>query len=148
RGPMAGLDDQAKVEATGGSFTSGDAKKLAGLSYRQLNDWDSRGAVPGGREGENGWRRFSPRDLFALMVGSEIRSRFGVPVESLRWVMQCMVQNDGRDHFRAAVELMRLGLAVFLLTDFKATFVMDSDLEFEEMFQLGYFRTEFPHGYV
>ena len=78
------------------------------MTYRQLNDWDARGAIPGGRAGDAGWRKFSARDLFAMMVCSEIRRRVGVPVESLRYVMNCMVQNDGRNHLSAAIKLMRL----------------------------------------
>jgi DNA-binding transcriptional MerR regulator len=140
--------DEGRAESGGRVFTARDAEELAGMTYRQLNDWDARGAVPGERAGNAGWRKFSPRDLFAIMVCSEIRRRFGVPVESLRFVMRCMVQNDGRDHLRAAIDLMQLGLSVYLLTDFKETFVMDSDLEFLDMMRIGYFRMDVPCAYI
>ena len=143
RGPGRGEPDWAARV-----FTAREAKKLAGMTYRQLNDWDGRGAIPSGRAGGAGWRKFSPRDLFALMVCSEIRTRFGVPVDWLRYVMDCMIANDGRDHFRAAIDLMRHGLSVFLLTDLKETFVMDSDLEFQFLLSHGYFRAGVRQGYV
>jgi DNA-binding transcriptional MerR regulator len=130
------------------TYTSKDVKEKAGLSYRQLNDWESRGAMPpGGREGERGWRRFSPKELFALMVCAEIRERYGIPVEKVRYVLECMLRKDA-DHFQVALELMSYGLNIFLLTDFKETFVMDSDLEFEDYMTYGYFRADRPQSYI
>ncbi len=129
-------------------YTSKDAREKAGLSYRQLNDWESRGALPpGGRESERGWRRFSPKELFALMVCAEVRERYGIPVEKVRYVLECMMREDA-DHFQAALELMSFGLNIFLLTDFKETFVMDSDLEFEDYMTYGYFRADRPQAYI
>src|SRR5713101_2299156 len=129
------------------TFTAGDVKNAAGMSYRQLNDWDAKGALPSQREQESGWRKFSPREIFAIMVCKEIRDRFGAPLESLRFVREFMLQ-DGADHFRAAIEIMNRGLAVFILTDLKDTFVMDSDLEFEDLFHLGYLRASENQGYI
>lgn len=129
-------------------FTAGDVKEAAGLSYRQLDDWDSKGAVSSRREGETGWRKFSPREVFALMVCGEIRRRFGVPVESLRWVKDFMLQ-EGADHFSYAVEtIAKDGLTIWLLTDLKETFIMDNDLEFEDMLHYGYFRGDDPSAYI
>jgi DNA-binding transcriptional MerR regulator len=144
----ADQEDSGGAGSVGRAFTARDAKELAGMTYRQLNDWDARGVIPGDRAGETGWRKFSPRDLFALMVCREIRRRFGVPVESLRFVMSCMVQDDGRDHLHAATRFMQNGLTVFLLTDLKETFVMDSDLEFLDLMTNGYFRADVPQGYI
>lgn len=128
-------------------FRASDVRDAAGLSYRQLNDWDSKGAVPGQREGEAGWRRFSAREVFALMVCAEIRKRFGVPVESLRFVRSFMLQ-DQADHLRSAIELKALGLSVWLLTDLHETFVMDTDLEFTDLLSAGYLRIDNPQAFV
>nr|ADI23838.1 hypothetical protein [uncultured gamma proteobacterium HF4000_48E10] len=128
-------------------FTAKDAKKLAGLSYRQLNDWDARGAVPAERDKEGGWRKFTAKQLFALMICNEIRRLYGTPVERLRFVRSFMMQ-EGADHLAAAIRLMAHGLHVFLLTDLKETFVMDSDLEFRDYMELGYFRVEETRPYV
>ncbi len=123
------------------SFTAKDAKELAGLSYRQLHDWESRNAIPSDRTRERKWRTFSSKQLFVLMVCSEIRRRYGIPVEKIRYVSDFMASEEA-DHFAAAVRMMSFGFHVFLLTDFETTFVMDSDLEFNDLMQHGYFRDE------
>ena len=122
-------------------FTAKDAKDLAGLSYRQLNDWDSRDAIPGERKADRSWRKFTPKDLFILMVCAEIRRLYGVPVEKTRYIRNFMAKQDA-NHFAAAVQMMNMGLHVFLLTDFAKTFIMDSDLEFLDLMHHGYFRAE------
>ena len=121
------------------TLTARDVQKTARLSYRQLNDWEARGAVPAHPERGGGWRRFTPREVFALSVCSEIRKRFGVPVERLLYVKEYMLQ-DGADHFRAAAELMAsLGVGVWLMTNLKGTFVLDSELELLDMMNHGLF---------
>jgi hypothetical protein len=126
-----GLDDR--------EYSSRDVQEAAGLTARQQNDWDGRGLLPHAREGVEGWRRFTPREIFVLMVCSEIRRQFGTPVERLKYVQDFMLQ-DGANHFEAAVELMDfLGVGVWLLTDFESTFIMDSELEFIDLWQLGFF---------
>jgi hypothetical protein len=129
------------------SFTAGDVKNAAGMSYRQLNDWDAKGALPSQREQESGWRKFLPKEIFAIMVCKEIRDRFGTSLESLRFVRNFMLQ-DGADHLKSAIDIMQNGCAVFIMTDLKKTFVMDSDLEFEDLFQCGCFRGQEDQGYV
>jgi hypothetical protein len=81
------------------------------------------------------------------MVCKEIRDRFGTPLESLRYVRNFMLQDDA-DHLQAAVDIMRYGFSVFILTDLKTTFVMDSDLEFEDLFHMGFLRCSEDQGYV
>jgi len=131
------------------TYTAADVKRAAGLSYRQIHEWDQKGVLPGSRPDEAGWRKFSPRELFALMVCSEIRRQFGVPVESLKWVQTFMLQ-EGPDHLQAAIEIMgrERGMAAVLMTDLKGTFVMDSDLEIKDLLHPGYFRHEGPQGYL
>lgn len=120
-------------------FTARDVQEAAGLSSRQLNDWDVRGALPHERGADAGWRRFTARDLFILMTCAALRRQFGVSVDRIRYVQQFMLQ-DGADHLEAAIHLMStLGVGVWLLTDFEKTFVMDSELEFQDLWQHGYF---------
>jgi hypothetical protein len=129
------------------TFTAGDVKNASGMSYRQINTWDMKGNLPNQREEGSAWRKFSSREIFTIMVCKEIRDRFGTPLESLRFVQNFMLQ-DGADHLRAAVDLMRYGFAVFILTDLKKTFVLDSDLEFEDLFHLGFLRGTEDQGYI
>ena len=128
-------------------FTAGDVKKLAGLSYRQLNDWESRGAIPSERPTEGSWRKFSAKELFAVMICSEIRQRYGIPVEKIRYVHDFMM-TEKANHLAAAIRLMEYGLSVYLLTDFAETFMMDSDLDFADLLELGYFRADHPEAFI
>ena len=74
-----------------------------------------------------------------LLVLSELRREFNASNEGLKFVRDSMTQ-DGANHLQAAAELMvRLGVEVWLMTDFKESFVMDSELEFADLWTHGYF---------
>ena len=130
-------------------YTASDVRKMAGLSYRQINNWNSKGALPGEREGKEGWNKFSARDMFALMVCSKIRMQFHVPLESIKWI-QSFMQQKGKEHLKAAIGLNAdyFGCTVWLLTDCKTTFIMERDYKFEDMFNRGFFRDDGPEGYI
>ena len=118
-------------------FSASDVREVADISYRQLNDWDQKGAVPPSREKASGWRRFTERELFVLLVCQEMRKKYGVPVESLKYVTSCMVR-EGANHFAAAIEIMALfHMPVFLLTDFETTFIMDHPFELSDYLLMG-----------
>ncbi len=137
---------QQSTNETPPDMRAADVQKAAGLSYRQLNDWDAKGAVPGEREAEGKWRKFTPRAVFTLMVCAALRRQFGAPVEALKFVQSSMMQEKA-NHLRAATEMMRLGVRVWLLTDCKTTFIMDNDIEFGEMFECGLLRKERAPGF-
>lgn len=128
-------------------FTASDVRNEGGITYRQLNDWDSKGAVPSQRGRSSGWRKFDPKQFFVILVCAEIRKQFGVPIEKLAWLQKFMLQ-DGADHFSAAVEMMRLGLAVLIFTDLSQRFEMNSDLAISELLNEGYCRYCEPQSYV
>ena len=140
-------DPQTRIDGNDPSFTAGDVKHAAGLSYRQLNDWDSKGALPNSREQEACWRKFTVRDLFVLMVCSEVRKRYGMPLEKLVWLKSFMLQG-GADHFQAAVRMMQHGLAVFIFTDLEKSFDMAADIAIADMLELGYCRYDHPHAFI
>ena len=102
-----------------------DVRVLAGLSYRQLNQWESRGAVPHRRGRDAGWRRFSPHEVFALMVCAKVRRRLNVPLQSLQWLRRRMLLH-GIDHLDAALRFINSGEDVCLLTDLRETLLLDS----------------------
>lgn len=95
--------------------------------------------MPNERSEGAGWRRFTPRQVFAIAVCKEIRDQFGVPLESLRFVREFMLQ-EGADHLQVAIRLMAMGFSVCLLTDLKDTFVLDSDVEVEDLVSNGFLR--------
>jgi len=121
-------------------FTAGDVRKNADLSYRQIQSWAKHGVLPPteGR-GLERWRRFTPRDMFAIMVCATIRRQYGVSLESLRYVREFMVQDDA-NHFAAAVKLLALlDLPVLLVTNLRDRFELDSTLEYIDQMQWGGF---------
>jgi hypothetical protein len=128
-------------------YSASDVRDVAGLSYRQMNDWEGRGALLGSREAEAGWRKFSFLELFILLVCNELRRNFGVSVDSLRWLQKFMRQN-GANHFVAAAEIMNRGMVVLLLTDLKTTFIMNSDLDIGDFLHLGGVRNENAQAFV
>jgi len=127
-------------------FTSGDVREAADLSYRQVNDWDKKGVLPEIPRTVEGWRRYTPRELFVIMICAEIRRQYGVPVESLRWLQKFMLQ-EGADHFASSVRLIAmLDLPVLLFTDLKKSFIMDSSWEFIDLLQHGFFYDDQEEG--
>ena len=136
---MSAEDQTARSDE---QYTAKDVREMADLSYHQLNDWDGKGLLPGAIHAEGKWRRFTPRDLFTIMVCSKLRDKFGASLESIRFVRDFMLQEDA-DHFRAAAEMMgELGVPVLLITDLKEMFVMDSVLEWIDVMKHGYFSGE------
>lgn len=67
----------------GRTYSPRHLKQMAGLSYKQLYDWDAKGLLSSKREGKAGWRRFTEGQALTLLVCAEIRREFGVPVEDL-----------------------------------------------------------------
>ena len=128
-------------------FSAKDVQTAVGLSYRQLNDWESRGSLPHSRSSDGGWRRFSLRDLFVLMVTKEMRDKYGVSVQRLKYVQECMLR-PGADHLQAAARLMAaLGVGVWLLTDLEDTFFVDSELDMLDLMEGGFFGGDYSAGY-
>jgi len=130
------------------AFTARDAQDLAGITYRQLNDWDQKGILGANRKGDEGWRKFTPRQMFALVVCAKLRRTFGIPLESLRWVTEVMLR-EGADHFRWAVHtIVKYQWTIFLMTDFGSTFIFDCDHNFQSIIDTGYFRRREEQSYV
>lgn len=72
-------------------LTSKDVKRILGLSYRQLNDWENRGMLKSifarpMSERTEGWRRFSILDLLCLGLLKETKNQ-GVSITRLQRLM-------------------------------------------------------------
>ncbi len=129
------------------SFTPGDVRDITGLTYRQLNDWEARGAIPSDPERGSKWRSFTAKDVFAILICAEIRNKYGTSVEQLNFINDFMRQ-AGPNHFQAAIELIeRTGCSIWLQTDFES-FVMGTELEFLDFFQQGLFTGASEEAYV
>jgi hypothetical protein len=66
-----------------GTFTAADVQDTAGLSYRQLNDWEGKGVIPEDKQRGSKWRRFNLLEVFALLVCARLRDEFNIPVQKL-----------------------------------------------------------------
>ena len=109
-------------------FTSADIHELAGLSYRQINEWGCRGFLPCSRQGKAGWRRFSAFQTMALRIVSELHSRFGVPLVKQASLLAWMTERAATPTFAWALLIMRGGLPIYLVTDFQESEFMDEGL--------------------
>ncbi len=63
--------------------TASLVRAATGLTYRQLNDWDAKGALPASTDRGHGWRRYTDREVFTIMICAEIRRRFGASLKLL-----------------------------------------------------------------
>ena len=108
-------------------------KKLTGLTDRQLTDWDHRGAIPVNRESRGGWRRYSPLDVFLLMICWEIRDKFSVPVEKLKFIQKSIISNEPKCIEKLFNAVYIFNLQVFLITDFEKLLLIKPLLEIADM---------------
>lgn len=97
-------------------LTARDVREVTGLSYRRLNDWEARGALPASPRVDQGWRRFSTDDVFVLQVTAALRDHLGVPVERLKALQDTMA--EVRPGIVAATEsILAKGDDAWLVTD-------------------------------
>jgi len=129
-------------------FTPKDAMEVAGITYRQLNEWDKKGALGANRGKEGGWRRFSFQQLFALLICAEIRRIFGTSLQSLQWLTSYLLRPGSEQFIRAAYTIAEGGWTMYLLTDFRETCVMHGDISFEGLIEEGFFRSDTNTGFA
>lgn len=93
------------------SLTAGDLRKVTGLSYRQVNEWDKRGALPHQREKKGGWRRVNVWQAMALKIVAELRDKFAIPLtkqrELLHWLIGNTPQTRDEIWFNSAFFIIR-----------------------------------------
>jgi DNA-binding transcriptional MerR regulator len=100
------------------TYSSREVAALTGLSARQLQGWDADGllppAVPSHRTAAGGYteRRYSPIDLFELLVLADLRRR-GFSVHQLLTIQRVLKEQFGTRLFDSTGE----GGVVRLLTD-------------------------------
>jgi len=119
---------QEQIKFEGFEYSAKDLSEVAGLSYRQLNSRDGKDVLPSQRKTETGWRKFSSRDVFVIMVCSEIHRQFGISLESLGYIKRMMFQ-DKANHLLASAKMIDVGLTPCLLTNLKNSFVLQSSKE-------------------
>lgn len=66
------------------NFKASDIFKLAGMTYRQIHDWENRAGIgESDRAAPEGWRKFDLSELLALCICSELRRQFSLPLSDI-----------------------------------------------------------------
>jgi DNA-binding transcriptional MerR regulator len=113
------------------TYSSREVASLTGLTARQLQVWDADGllrpAVPPRRTAAGGYteRRYTPIDLFELMVLADLRKR-GFTVAQLLAIVRALREHFGTKLFSATGE----GGPVRLLTDGREIYARTAAGEF------------------
>lgn len=121
---------------------------VADMTYRQLNEWDQKGVLPHDREGDRGWRRFSPNQIFTLMVCRALQKRFGTPLPLLKLVISKMNESGVNYANWVSERVFSLGVGVWLVTDFTETFFIDDEVGLSARIGGGLFSRSEPNGYA
>jgi hypothetical protein len=100
-------------------LTSKDVKRILGLSYRQLTDWEKRGMLKSifarpMSERTEGWRRFSVLDLLCLGLLKEAK-KHGISITKLQNFMSRIFSIGGLLY--GAIPYIVYGFEVFLYTN-------------------------------
>lgn len=138
---------EQKIDIDQLDFKASDLKKSIGLSYRQINTWDSKGALPSQRQSKAGWRRFTAKEVFVMAICKTLRDNFGVPIEKLGFVKLFMLQKNS-NHLQYAMKMMHDGFCVCLLTNLKFAFIMDTDCDVDTLIRLGFLRNDSANHYI
>lgn len=109
------------------NLRSSDLIEFAGMTYRQINDWQSKGLISDYRTNNKKWRMFTAEEVFVMMVCKEFRDKFGVSLESLNLIITYL-QNNETDAIKYVLDLCIYGYEVFLLTDLKELITVQSDI--------------------
>ncbi|MGI6240466.1 MAG: MerR family transcriptional regulator [Candidatus Omnitrophota bacterium] len=118
-------------------FKASDVQKMAGLTYRQINDWDSKGALSNDRESSNGWRKFNLQEIFAMAVCKDVRDKFGVSIEVLEFLKSRLLSTKN-DCFKKAIDyIFPWGSSAYLVTDLSSNVFVCINTAFGEMAQKG-----------
>ena len=109
-----------------------DIKRILGISYRQLNDWENRGMLmpkfmrPPEKDGK-GWRKFKILDLVSLGLLKEIK-RYGIPITRFKNSMGMIF--FGFDYMWDGLPYIVYGLNVIFYTNldsWTSYYFMESD---------------------
>ena len=126
--------------STDKDLTASDLNKASGMSYRQLNSWDEKGAIPSSRDTVDAWRKFTPDDFFTILICKELRDKFGVSFESIKR-LQDKFEKDKFNNLQHTINCITpAGYTVCLFTDLQDDFYILNDLDMAALIQTGFFR--------
>jgi DNA-binding transcriptional MerR regulator len=108
-------------------YSSREVAAITGLTARQLQVWDADGLLPPRRTAAGGYteRRYTPIDLFELLVLADLRRR-GFSVHQLHSILRVLKEKFGARLFEATSD----GGSVRLLTDGREIYARTATGEF------------------
>jgi len=114
--------------------TAKTVKEVADISYRQLNDWDSKKVLPKKKGGDGTWRKFTGADIIRLAIISKL-VKFGIPIQRQKKLIQWLNKPESISWL---ITKITYGFNMFLVTDFEGNFGFDSDDEaYDFVFLIG-----------
>jgi len=82
-------------------FKARDVLELAGLTYRQLHDWEERaGVLESKRATSEGWRKFSVKEVIALAICAKLRESLALPLKETGSVYRWLIGKSPSSHER------------------------------------------------
>lgn len=114
-------------------------RTIAGLTYRQIGDWEAKGVIPKTHGASGQWRSFTPSQTFGLAVLAEVRRRLGAPLESLRWLGSVLMAEGAKHLYQAIGKISVDGVPVLIVTDLKKVLHVVSSIELGEALVAGKF---------
>lgn len=82
-----GAIDSEIIRLTQAKLGPRDLRKIAGLSYRQLNEWDKREFLVAERKSPRGWRSVDGWHAMALTIVADLRRQYGIPLSKQRMLL-------------------------------------------------------------
>ena len=130
-------------------YKASDVKELCGLTYRQLNDWDTkRSLLPENEDRGEGWRKYTLHEVFIISILAELKRKFFTATKKLLFVKE-RLSSKGDGHMNAMmVHVTLVGVSQWLITDFEDSLEMVSELEISDKLNQGFFHSEDQVGFV
>lgn len=118
-----------------------EVKKMAGMSYRQIHHWDSKGILKTKKNKDSGWRKFTGYEIFKLLILSKLR-KLGVGIDDLKTVNKNISTGSGLEALKFSTKYILGGLRIYFHTDLKTYFEFLNELELIDEVEWGIFPEE------
>jgi DNA-binding transcriptional MerR regulator len=96
----------AEIEDT---VRANDIRKITGMTYRKINDWETKGIIPKTRKENERWRRFGFMETMTIAICCELRQKFGIEINQLKAVSKSVLKRPSNN----------MRLMSFFVTDLK-----------------------------
>lgn len=105
--------------------------KATGMSYRQINDWESKGYFAVKRTSNKKWRKFKAKEIFALLIAENLSS-LGIQPSQMRWLFEKIQTGD---YFNSALFWYGCGKKTYFYSDLKSIIEIETWEEIVDLFR-------------